>query len=355
LTQRTVEFCRESDIPELFACFKQWYAFNPRMQEVEYFNWQFRDCPVRLGKGEYDFLVMREESGAVAGCLGFSGFEFNLNGAIATGGWTHNWYAPDQHEAGFALLSKFMGLTDNRLFLRLNEKSSAVIRLLRVPFIPAMHRWWAVADAARAAELFQMSAPADRDVLARSAGLLGKLRAAASVPVVPRLDLDAEFHFAHCPEIVGYPRRSGRYLNWRYADIPKHDYKLIRSERAFAAFRVETIKGTDAGVVRILEWSFGREETPAALATIMDLVAARRPALIDFHCTAASVGRLLEPYGFMSQSATTAPMPDLFRPLNHSGGYAVAIDLPPHRTHRHIDFDSWYITNGDSDIDRVKL
>jgi hypothetical protein len=80
-----------------------------------------------------------------------------------------------------------------------------------------------------------------------------------------------------------------------------------------------------------------------------------KPILLDFHCASGVPARGLERIGFVPQSATKKPMPDLFRPMNYSGGHALALDFPPHRTTRAIDFDRWYITAGDSDVDRVKL
>jgi hypothetical protein len=355
MARPAIEFCSAADLPELFSLFKTWYAFNPRMQEADYFAWQFRDCPVRLGDGTYDFLIARGSAGEIVGCLGCVGFEFRRGNTIEIGGWSHNWRVAEGYGGGMALLSRFMELADNRFYLRLNEASGRIVSLLRVPMIPAMPRWWAVVDAAHAQDVFQMTEPADRVVLGLSARLLGALKAREHAESVIRLDPDEEFGFSHYAAIDGWVRRSGRYLNWRYLDIPKHDYKIVRTEHAFAVYRIETIKGTDASTIHLMEWSFGPEETPMALATIMNAARERRPVLVDFHCTSHAIGRSLEPYGFVPQSATIAPMPDLFRPANHSGGYTVAIDLPPHRTKRYIDFDRWYITIGDSDIDRVKL
>jgi hypothetical protein len=113
--------------------------------------------------------------------------------------------------------------------------------------------------------------------------------------------------------------------------------------------------GTDASSIRLLEWTFAPEETAGALATVMVEAAPRNPVLIDFHCTNRALGDSLVPFGFMASGVTSVGIPDLFRPINRSGGYAVAIDLPPHRTQRALEFDSWYITIGDADIDRVKL
>ena len=352
---RTIEYCRETDIPELFDCFKEWYRFNPRLQERDYFDWQFRDTPTRLADSEYDFLVLRNEAGAIVGCLGFTGFEFRLGTEIRRGGWTHNWYAKGQADGGLALLGRFMELVDNRFLIRFNEQSGAIFRLLRIPSSPALPRWWAAIDNLQAQALFQISSPADRAVLARSSAIFHRRAVGPQVLQVDRLDPDEEFGFGHLGGTSGHARRTGRYLNWRYGQIPKHNYRLIRSSRAFAVYRIEQIMGQQASVVRLLEWTFATDETGAALATVRADAAEYDPILIDFHGTLHAVGSVLESFGFVRQEATERKMPDLFRPTFHSGGYAIAIDMPPHRTARMIDFPSWYITAGDSDVDRVKL
>jgi hypothetical protein len=351
----TVEFCRGDDLPELFAKFATWYAFNPRMREPDYFAWQFRDCPVRLGAGEYDFLVLRNAAGAVSGCLGFAGFEFLSDGLLRTGGWTHNWYVAGQPDGGLALLFRFMELVDHRFLIRLSGDSAAVTNLLRIPLLPAISRWWAVVDARRAIDLFKVEDTGDRAILQASATALSASLRAPAFAFVDRFDKHCEFAFADWPTVSAYARRTASYLNWRYIDIPQHKYRVIRSEQAFAVYRIEQVMGTDASVLRLLEWNFGPAEAAAALSTILDDAVGAHLVFMDFHCTALAIGAALEPFGFVAQSATRAPLPDLFRPLNHSGGYPVAIDLPPHRSARSIDFSKWYITLGDSDIDRVKL
>lgn len=351
----TIELCRESDLTELFAVFTDWYRYNPRLRERDYFDWQFRDLPVRLSNGEYDFLVLRDGAGRIAGCLGMAGFEFRHEDKVAVGGWTHNWRADTKGEGGFALLSRFMQLVDNRFMLRINENSASVFRLLKIPILPAIPRWWGVLDVERAATLFKVESCADCAVLARSATMLNRLDMAPIGRHVARVEPHEEFQLDAWPGVRAYVRRTGTYVNWRYVDIPRHDYCLLRAENAIAVYRVETITGTEVAAIRILDWTFGPEETPGALAAILAASAGRRPIIIDFHCTHAAIGHAFERLGFMPQGATAAPVPDLFRPANYSGGYAAAIDLPPHRAPKTLNFDSWYVTIGESDIDRVKL
>jgi hypothetical protein len=350
----SIEFCREDDLNELFARFADWYRYNPRLQERAYFDWQFRDAPNRLADAGYDYLLLRDTAGAITGCLGFTGFEFRIDDEIRLGGWTHNWMAPNQGEAGLALLWRFMQLVDNRFLLRLNDKSASVTKLLRVPMLAAMPRWWAAIDAERVAALFKFGDADDRDRLAGSAATLERAASGPEAERLQRFAPEEEFDLRSLGAI-GFARRTGRYLNWRYRDIPNHNYRFLRRGPGFAVYRVEPVMHTNVSVVRLLEWGFGRAETGGALATILADAAAENPVLIDFQGTFAATGAVLAEAGFVPQDATAAPMPDLFRPTFNSGGYAVAIDLPPHRQQRTVDFDRWYITSGDSDIDRVKL
>jgi len=227
--------------------------------------------------------------------------------------------------------------------------------MLRIPILPTLPRFWAAIDADRVAELFALSDSADRAILQRSSESFWRNMAAPAAKRVSRLDSEDEFLFEHLGGVSNYVRRSGRYLNWRYIDIPKHAYRIVRTDKSVGVYRIETVMGAEASVIRILEWTFGPEEAAGALTTVMAEAASHEPVLVDFHCTYRTLGSLLAPFGFVPQSATKISMPDLFRPTYRSGGYAIAIDLPPHRTTRTINFDSWYITTGDSDIDRVKL
>jgi len=348
-----VEPCTTQALPELFEKFADWYRFNPRLRERNFFDWQFKNAPTRLSDDEYDFLILRNDQGAITGCLGFAGFEFKCDGRLQTGAWTHNWYAQEQREGGLALLLRFFEIVDNRFMLRFNRNAARVFALLKIPMRAAVPRWWAVTDVNIATDLFRPDAE-QRAAFARSADAMAQAEAAGDVTAVTRFNPADEFTLAHLGDGIRLPRRTGGYLNWRYFDIPRHRYRAIRSEQGFAVYRVEAVMGTDHNVLRILEWTFGKE-SDSALALIRSETAAEKPLFLDFSCTCPRAARALEKSGFVRDGETTKPLPDLFRPLNYSGGYALGIDLPPHRTTRAVDFASWYITTGDSDVDRVKL
>jgi hypothetical protein len=195
----------------------------------------------------------------------------------------------------------------------------------------------------------------DAPIFSRSANAIRSLGSCNDTHGVTRFEPSEDFSLSHFGDKIACAKRNGRYLNWRYFDVPKHKYQAIKIADQFAIFRIEPIMGAEVSVVRILEWTFAADNGPSALAWIIRASESQRPILMDFYCSCESIGRSIEQFGFVRQCTTSKPMPDLFRPTNYSDGIAVAIDLPPHRTARQIDFRNWYITAGDSDVDRVKL
>src|SRR5262249_48807074 len=155
-----------------------------------------------------------------------------------------------------------------------------------------MPRWWAAIDDVEVAALFQFSSANDRVVLARFSAGLRRGAVGDELSRVGRLEPDEEFEFHRLGGTEGHARRTGRYLNWRYRDIPMHDYRLIRTAEAFGVYRIETIMGKDASVIRLLEWTFDAHETGAALATVLADAADRDPILIDFHGTFLAIGSM---------------------------------------------------------------
>lgn len=364
-----------AETPALKARFADWYRFNPRLQEDAYLRWQFQSAPARAARdgadgtaataaGALDILIHRGPDGAVLGCLGHCPFIGRDGAARFVGGWTHNWMAaPDVKGSGLALLAAFHGLYEHRFLLRLSGQAAAVFRAMRIPMLARLPRVWAIPDPEAYQRLRALAARPGTDALwpgaeAAQASAAALARAGGAAAFTDRLDPERDYHPGGWRGVEAGAERSGAYLAWRYLQAPKHPYRFFSSDNGFAVWRAEAAQGIDGAegpaVVRLLEWTFPPEETGAALARLL-AGPARGAALIDFHCTANVITETLTPFGFFPDAAEGAAPPDLFRPLHWSGGYAVAIDRPPHRTARSEDFSRWLITLGDSDLDRVKL
>ncbi len=347
--------CQEEDIPLLFEKFKTVYRFNPRLQERDYFDWQFKYTPFSDSK-EYTFWILWEAE-KIKGFLGYVPFQFRYGGKIYEGGWTYNWYSFNKDASGLKLLTRFMNEFNHRFLIGLSLDSERIYELYRIPLLKSMPRWVAILSQKKVASLFEISNPDDLRVLQFSYESLMKTVDVSEIYTCERFNPTEEFTFDQWPSIKGYCRRTGKYLNWRYIDIPRHNYQAVRSGSGhqFAVYRIETIKEKNENAIRILEWSFVGKNAKQALAFIVREGIRYQCILIDFFCVAREIGSEIEKLGFFHESIMKTQIPYLFRPIHYAESIRVAIDMPPHRKHRTFNFNEWYITKGDSDIDRIKL
>ncbi|MBI2570585.1 MAG: hypothetical protein HYV63_26585 [Candidatus Schekmanbacteria bacterium] len=349
----TIDRCASADIAEVAAFFRIAFPFNPRLQEQDYLDWQFRDTPFR-DSDDYNIFVLHRD-GAIRGVMAYVPVMLRLGQREVVACWTANWHAPGQGVHGLRLLAEVNRVSDFRLHVGLTERSLTIYRRMSMPCLESMDRWLlplnleAVldiagvaggADAARLAESSQHAQPGD----------------GGAVEHLDELPADRQIAFDHWPDLdCGVSRRTD-FVNWRYVQIPRHHYKILRGdEEQFAVIRFETIAGRNFGICRLLEWTCHGAIGRAVLGEIIRLCRLERAILLDFYSTARSLAQELRALGFLSESELAKPIPRLFRPLGPGWPLRLAVDLPPHRHARSLDFGRWYVTLGDSDLDRVKL
>lgn len=359
MSSASVTPCTDRDLQFVKSRFAEWFRFNPRLLEDDYLTWQFRSSPARPADDDYDLLLLWRD-GKLLGCIGYSWFLFSYEGERRLGAWPHNWInAGPVRSDGLLLLSAFQKRAENRVMMRLSAEAIQVHRLYRVPILERLPRWWAVPDALALRTILadQGSPVAALDWAAIEAssaclrGALGRPRGEE----LPRVPPDRVFGLDRWASVRSAALRDSAYLNWRYKDAPKHDYRVLIDDDGLAVFRREPIMHSDAHAIRILEWTVDPDRAAGVLTRILDQAGMTGCALVDFHCTAEAIGDSLRPLGFVRDDGPPTALPDWFRPTAWSRGIHVAIDLPPHRRPRQVDFHSWYITAGDSDVDRVKL
>lgn len=187
--------------------------------------------------------------------------------------------------------------------------------------------------------------------------MLSGYRDSGDINLVERFSDSDEFLFDNHPTVKGYVRRTGKFLNWRYFDIPGHNYKVITGpDDMFAVYRIEQIMDRKESVVKIIDWNFSGDSAIHALSFILNEGIKSGAIMIDFFCTDSGTNNFFDSNGFINEDSVNEDIPFLFRPLNtNSGGISLAIDMPPHMKKRKIDFSEWYISRADSDIDRIKL
>lgn len=343
-----------NDIPAVLRAFKEIYPANPRLQEIEYLNWQFRDNPGESRDAEYSLLVLEREERFVA-FLGYVPLRFQFDDVVKRGCSTCTWYSNGSDGGGLAVLSTLMVKFDNRFLIGLSDISASIYSLYKIPLLPRLPRWVATPNAEALADLLKLGSD-QRSILDNSAALLGRESSdPVAITTVSRFTDDP---LQRCPfsTVQGFVIRNAAYLNWRYIDIPHHRYQVVRDpDGGYAVFRIEQIMGHSFAALRIIEWWITSRWGAQAIAFISGVAREARVIVMDFFCTALEVGEYLQTFGFFRDTSTSPPVPDRFRPLNDSGGICIALDLPPHRRARELNFSQWYISKGDGDIDRVKL
>lgn len=347
--------CTADNIPELKTKFAKWYRYNPLLQDEAYIDWQFKSSPFRIRDNEYDLFLLWE-NGQISGCIGYSSFKLKINKAYENGIWSHNWINESSNTiAGLKLLGEFQKVCSNRLLVRLNEMSEKICNIYKIPVLQRMPRWWVSPNPEALAEITNQSS--SELVL----GYSGAALFAKSLELSPmgkscaRIEETSEFKTDRWKNVTSGVVRDSAYLNWRYVDIPNHSYQIVTDGDNLAVYRVEAIMDTPYFAVRILEWLVDGRYTGNFLSRLMQGLKIKDIALIDFYCTAIDIGNSLTLHGFVIENENDDPVPDLFRPLNYSGGYQIAIDFPSRLTIKKTDFSDFYMTAGDSDIDRVKL
>gem|GEM_PF-2018282 len=344
----------KGDEKQLLELFGGIYRYNPRLRESDYLDWQFNAGPFTEGDGYH--LWLAGVDGKISSFIGYVPVEFRYEGRIQQGCWPQNWASIGGDYSGLAVLTALMKEYDSLFYSGLSDMTTQIFEKLNIPILMKIPRWIGVLDDKKVQEIFKVTAVKDRQLLQKSVGELRRCKPSDDIYRCERFEPGEEFSFEHWPEIAGYTRRTGKFLNWRYFDIPRHNYQALRSEKGeFAIYRLETIKGYKEKVVRILEWSFSDDDAAGAMGLLVKEALQEGAILLDFFCTAGSVGKELKRLGFLSEDSLQGEIPFLFRPIKYDRGIAVAVDMPPHRQKRSVDFSRWYITRGDSDIDRIKL
>jgi hypothetical protein len=339
--------CLEEDLPELFDLFREAYRYNPNMVNKNYFDWLYKGTPFSEREG-YEFYLLLESGSikAIAGCLPV---EYRLDGKVERGSWVWNWHAFAQGFYGLYLWEHLKEQYGTVFVSGITEKALQIYKLKEVPVIERTPRWIGILDRNLC-----------RSVLGGTEEFWQQFTQVSFLPgkevfFADRFDDHEEFFLEELLNVRGYCRRTGKFLNWRFKDIPNHNYQLIRSHNGqYGVFRIEKIKGFDQAVTRIIEWTFDGRLSKEALGLICETSRLEKSIMIDFFSTALQPGRFLEQCGFLAEKDVGFSVPRLFRPLKLSSGISFGIDRslgsPSNRM-----FADWYITNADNDSERIKL
>ena len=343
-----------SILKEIFA---DTYAHNPRLQEDSFLLWQYFDVPGRPDNLERDelciWLIEKDED--IAAIIASIPFMLHAHGKTIEAAWLQQWVNRTGGISGLQALMEMRNEARLCFAMGFTEDAASVYQRLSFPILDAMSRYVAFPSGHQAEQVLDLTfSNEERSIIerSRSALLIGDMAPAQRESGVEE---GFDYVFGSDSGVRIWPKRNSAYLNWRYRDCPKHDYRFLRAEDALMVYRLEPIMDRDAWVVRIVEICAARCQLPALVNGLMEDEIAAGAVIWDFYCTAATYYEMLSDAGFVAESKLSVPVPDLFRPTYRSPGLALAFEGMKGVSGGPDFWDDTYFSRGDADIDRVKL
>ena len=305
---------------------EHWRRGHVLARDAELLRWQHPrpEQPDRVS------VLAAEEEGRLVAMLGFVPFTGCVRDERVRGGWMTNWLVVPEargRRLGLALVEHVLG-AEYELVGALAANAATRHVLGPAGFVEVeLRRWVRVLDQAALRELL-----AGREVPEEA-------WAAWAEPATGAAEAAAGGFVGAC--------RDKEYLRWRYDEHPRFRYEVLR-DGGLAAYRIETVAGTEARVMRVVDF-LGGAELAAALVE-----AARRAgaAFADFACTSARFAAPLEAAGFAREELLPARLPGRFQPLDFSDRPLVSCFWAAPRLGGDLFGDDLYVTRADSDLDR---
>lgn len=263
------------------------------------------------------------DDGRLVGLIGVMSMDFNCNGEVAPGAWLCNLQADSAYLAQ-GIGSKLMTSPHQ---LPISVVAAAGINLAVIPMYRAMRyqcvdavpRFIRILDRERAAKLL-----AGRNVADALAHPLAA-RAPPGWTVAPTRDPGAGWDsFWHAFTQDGYfgTQRDAAFLNWRYLQHPRLDYRLSLAIDAHGAIggamvhRLETIRDTKDCLLRVIELVARDPGAYGALLAEAERLGGEAGAIFADHYTTRPQGGVLRSRGWHAESDyPDIVIPGLFQPL----------------------------------------
>jgi len=346
-----IKRCKAEHYQTLKHIFRRVYSSNPNLQKFRYFNWQFKENPYN-SDGEYTLWIL-EDSSEIKGFYGWIPVEVLTEKTLACEPilW---WTAKDSKGFGIELLSKIVQNSSICLFHGCTSQSLDIFKHFRFQIFP-LKRLIGVIDLDAVEHLFKIQRSLNSMSILQEFDPISYDINTSRVNKINRFDNNEEMTFKNFSTITARLKYSSDFLNWRYVDIPDSSYQIIRGEREgeYCIYRLEKIKNYDFSVLRIIEWSFGIDTANEAIAFLIKESNYNKVILIDFFCSSVEIGNLFKQRNFgCSTDNIYNNIPYLFRPIKCTSNPMTALYC---NNNHYIDNNYWYITKGNSDLDRVKF
>ena len=316
---------------------EHWRPGHVLARDAELLRWQHP----RPERPDTLSVLAAEEEGRLVAMLGFVPFAACVRDKRARGGWMTNWLVVPEargRRLGLALVEHVLG-SEYELVgaLAANAATRHVLGSFGFAEVELL-RWVRVLDLAALRDLLAGREVPEEAWAAWAEGAASP-SPARSVALSPcnRL-LQGEFVGA-C--------RDETFLRWRYDEHPRFRYEVLR-DGGFAAYRIETVAGLEAKVMRVVDFLGGAD----LAAKLVEAASDAGVVFADFACSSARFGAPLEAAGFAREDRLPAALPGRFQPLDFSDRPLVSCFWAAPRLGGGLFGDDLYVTCADSDLDR---
>ena len=320
--------CTEDDVPKVMRFIHQhWNPGHILSRDETLLRWQYHPSRAETESFTGLTVVLAVMNGEIGGMLGLMPFDFNFHGTVRRGGWLSQWICLPElraYNVGLALLWQIHKLKyDALLGIGLSPAGARVTAALGFQPIPAIPRWVGVFDPTGTRQLLETVAPFAEPrrlaqallpyVIDRRSPALGQ----GSIRITPWADSlrepwDRFWMRSLAPCLVG-PARDSSYLLWRYIAHPRFRYEIRVAQAlgtgevlGLSVFRVETVQGLTARVMRIVEFLGSPPASTELAAALVEAAREQDVTFADFYCTRPDAGAALETVGFRRHVDDTA-------------------------------------------------
>ncbi len=349
--------CRADHLPSLRAFFARMYRPDyVLLINNDLFHWQFGEAPA--GKEDEYHIKLALINGEVVGCLGYIPIEVSLGGQVVRGAWLANWMVGlEQRRLGLGPLLMREVTRQFDVTLNVGPNQDARDLLSRMGWIDfgELARYVCVLNVQAARALTETGK------LEWPPGALPGEWEPPQATAVSLVDCFSDEATQLWDTVWGTrsagARRSAEFLNWRYADHPVFNYRLLEAhtnERlsGLAVYRVEQVRDLPTRVGRIVELISEADVERELLRAVLSDAQSQGVAVLDYFCSSQRFCEVLTQHGFLSsEDEITSQIPVLFQPIDRQRtgiSFMAHLSNVPDVSKAH----DWYVTKADADQDR---
>lgn len=345
--------CEQEDFPQLCSLFAKIYPNNQLLQDKRYFDWQFLNSPFNKER-EYTIWLIKQEEDVIIGFIGFVPVEFIIScDFIRKGCEPVIWWVSEEFKFyGLKLLQRVRQDYDFLIYHYCSEQSQRVFQAMNLPLYSLPRCVAYISE--KANNLFKGYGFSFMNLSVIDFAHINT--ESIKINHVESFDDNDHLLIDQYSSVKYHLRYTGRYLNWRYIDIPHHKYFVAKiNSSEWFVYRLEKIHGYNLFVLRLIEWNIANNYTSSVIKHLLLGLKEFDIIMIDFYCSSDEIRKNFISIGFTEMLNNTGiEVPQVFQPINEYKDFVSCLDFASKANNELNDFPKWYCTRGNGDIDREK-